>query len=299
MDSGVSTPVSRKRCSPRSARYGSLLKRNSPGLGVKRTPTSAKKRCALPWKKSPSPAHSFNRGTPSKRLPVLNLEGDFFSELPYKAGPVLAAGASSHVVLATRTDRPEQRVAAKVMLLNTGHLSESSVRKMFLSELSVFRKTEHPGLVKCLLAARCPDSLVFTMKLYPLGDLASHVDVLPASSKARVAGQLATAVAYLHHKRIVHGDIKLDNVLMDHGFRPVLGDFGLARYVPNKGASLPAVAFGGTRQYWAPEIRGQDPLLLVDPFKVSRYATLEKEKQSTDSRVVLIFFHFCSACRLR
>ena len=209
----------------------------------------------------------------AKSFPILDLQGDFFTQLPYKPGSIIAAGMTSHIMVASRRDKPHIKVALKVMDLRGNHLNEGGVRSLFLSELTVFRKTDHPGLVKCHLAARSPDRLVFAMKLYPHGDLTSHLHSLPAWSKMNVSGQLSAAVSYLHHKNIMHGDIKLDNVFLDHGFRPVLGDFGLARLIPTRGAYLPAIVFGGTRQYWSPEVRGQDVGTLVDPFKVRYYHT--------------------------
>ena len=46
---------------------------------------------------------------------------------------------------------------------------------------------------------------------------------------ARLVAELARAVAYLHHRGIVHQDIKPQNVLVDDRGRPRLIDFGLAR----------------------------------------------------------------------
>jgi serine/threonine protein kinase len=40
--------------------------------------------------------------------------------------------------------------------------------------------------------------------------------------------KIASAVRYLHEMGIVHGDLKLDNILMDKDGNPKLADFGSA-----------------------------------------------------------------------
>lgn len=41
--------------------------------------------------------------------------------------------------------------------------------------------------------------------------------------------QLATALAYLHERGVVHGDIKPSNILIADDGRPVISDFGIAK----------------------------------------------------------------------
>ncbi|GFO49265.1 testis-specific serine/threonine-protein kinase 1 [Plakobranchus ocellatus] len=178
---------------------------------------------------------------------------------------------SGYVILATHRDKPKVRIAVKVMPL-TAKLDKAVTESMFNRELGTFNKTDHRGLAKCIMAIRGPDYLAIAMKFYPLGDLGSCVMTLPSTVQTWFAGRLSEAVAYLHHKRIVHGDIKLQNVFVDEGFTPVLGDFGLCRCIREDVLTITADRFGGTEHYWAPEIRDRDNQMLVDPFKVDTYA---------------------------
>ncbi|KAK8801901.1 hypothetical protein WA158_006296 [Blastocystis sp. Blastoise] len=64
--------------------------------------------------------------------------------------------------------------------------------------------------------------------------------------------KLASAVAAIHKKNIVHRDIKPGNIFMEKGDNPILGDFGLARVIDQSGSA--DVTRCGTQQYAAPEL---------------------------------------------
>ena len=204
--------------------------------------------------------------SPGRTISILNLKDDFFKELDWTSGRVLGSGMSGDVVEAIFRGDSSVRCAVKVMPLRSDTISEATVRKLFRREMDVLR-LDHSGLVQGVLAAECPNHLCIAMKLYPCGDLISCLPNIPGRAKPWIAGRITNAVTYLHSKRIMHGDIKPDNILIDHGFAPKLGDFGLARHFPEDQVS--SRGFGGTPDYWAPEIR--PPVShgeFVDPFKV-------------------------------
>jgi serine/threonine protein kinase len=80
-----------------------------------------------------------------------------------------------------------------------------------------------------------------------------------------IARQVANALAYVHSKRIVHRDVKPDNVRIDASGNIKLMDFGVAK---TGELSLTASGFTvGTPYYMAPEqIRGEKPAHLVDIY---------------------------------
>src|SRR5258706_9714404 len=74
---------------------------------------------------------------------------------------------------------------------------------------------------------------------------------------ANLVGTLARAVDYVHHRGLLHRDLKLANVLIDSGpdgpLQPdkiKLTDFGLAkRMVGDLTGSMPSRAIAGTPNY--------------------------------------------------
>jgi len=80
-----------------------------------------------------------------------------------------------------------------------------------------------------------------------------------------IARQVANALAYVHSKRIIHRDVKPDNIRIDGSGNIKLMDFGVAK---TGELSLTASGFTvGTPYYMAPEqIRGAKPAHLVDIY---------------------------------
>jgi serine/threonine protein kinase len=80
-----------------------------------------------------------------------------------------------------------------------------------------------------------------------------------------IARQVANALAYVHSKRIIHRDVKPDNIRIDTSGNIKLMDFGVAK---SGDLSLTASGFTvGTPYYMAPEqIRGAKPTHLVDIY---------------------------------
>ncbi|KAF5741971.1 receptor-like protein kinase [Tripterygium wilfordii] len=71
----------------------------------------------------------------------------------------------------------------------------------------------------------------------------------------RVALDVAKALSYLHHdcrSRILHLDVKPENILLDENYRAIVADFGLSKLL-GKDESRCITTIRGTRGYLAPE----------------------------------------------
>jgi serine/threonine protein kinase len=55
---------------------------------------------------------------------------------------------------------------------------------------------------------------------------------LPPRVRLRVLADVASGMQYLHHRRVVHRDLKAPNVLLTTGLRAKVADFGLSRQLP-------------------------------------------------------------------
>ncbi|KAG9028015.1 hypothetical protein FRB95_006970 [Tulasnella sp. JGI-2019a] len=68
----------------------------------------------------------------------------------------------------------------------------------------------------------------------------------------RVLRGIAEAVSYLHQKNYIHGDLKMENVLLSDGGEPLLTDFGLVRRVDSV-IEPTSTGVAGTLRWLAPE----------------------------------------------
>ncbi|GLJ36069.1 hypothetical protein SUGI_0723760 [Cryptomeria japonica] len=79
--------------------------------------------------------------------------------------------------------------------------------------------------------------------------------ILDWRTRFEIALGTANGLLYLHEEcndRIIHGDIKPENILLDKDFSPKLGDFGLAKLVARDFSEV-LTTTRGTRGYLAPE----------------------------------------------
>ena len=90
---------------------------------------------------------------------------------------------------------------------------------------------------------------------YANGDLFSLLrreKRLPVEKVRLIAGNLVSALSYLHKQRILHRDIKLQNILIGFDGMAKLCDFGFARTMDIDTYLL--TSFKGTPLYMAPEM---------------------------------------------
>ena len=94
-----------------------------------------------------------------------------------------------------------------------------------------------------------------TLSLYRRKYLESH-PVFPLNELARILGPVARALDYAHRQKIVHCDVKPQNIMIAHDDGAVeLVDFGLASEIRSSVGRLSStsVEYGGTYPYMSPE----------------------------------------------
>ena len=94
------------------------------------------------------------------------------------------------------------------------------------------------------------------------GELFDHIlahKYLREKDACRLFAQLISGVHYLHQKRIIHRDLKLENLLLDRNRNVIITDFGFANNFGDKRNDLMATSCGSPC-YAAPELVVQDGL---------------------------------------
>ncbi len=152
----------------------------------------------------------------------------------------LGRGASARVWLA---EGPVGLVALKL----------ASVPGGLRREIEAHRGLEHRYVARLLDADRNGDWLAVEYAPHGRADTWGRGQPLPALIE--LAAQVAEALAHIHGRGMVHGDLKPSNVLVAEDGTARLIDLGLAR-----GGELPPLDLGGTLGFIAPEIlRGERP----------------------------------------
>jgi serine/threonine protein kinase len=145
--------------------------------------------------------------------------------------------------------------AVAVKLLHPSVCAEPRFVEQFLTMERHVARLFHPNLVR-IFDAGTTDQGCFVVMEYVAGgslrDLLNRGAQLPVPRAVSIVAQVADALELLHRERIIHGDIKPDNVLLDHDGNAKLVDFGIAHLATASGG-LPTDSLGGSVPYLAPE----------------------------------------------
>ncbi|XP_037494753.1 LEAF RUST 10 DISEASE-RESISTANCE LOCUS RECEPTOR-LIKE PROTEIN KINASE-like 2.7 [Jatropha curcas] len=146
-------------------------------------------------------------------------------------------------------------VAVKVLNKSIGEGEE------FINEVASISRTSHVNIVTLLgfCYERTKRALIY--EYMPNGSLDIFIYDLGNQLERKMLSDIAIGIArgleYLHqgcNTRIVHFDIKPQNVLLDDDFCPKISDFGLAKLCKRKESIVSMLSARGTVGYIAPEV---------------------------------------------
>ena len=167
----------------------------------------------------------------------------------------LGRGGMSVVYLVRDRDLGRS-LALKIIHPGVGDVDEGRAR--LLREARLVAQLNHPDIVRMYGTHELADgSLALMMEHVPGRNLKEVIRAegpFTEQRALRVLGNVASALAYAHRRRIVHRDVKPENIYLDEEVDAArLADFGIARpWDPRFGLTLPGMALG-TPTYMAPE----------------------------------------------
>ncbi len=256
------------------------------------------------------------------------LEGDAVDEDPRAGAPLRFAGyeivrklgeGGMGVVHEARQVGGIERVVA-LKRIRDGELADTAARRRFLAEARAAAELRHPHLVPIYDVGERDGELYFTMQLLPGGTLAEHAGRFAENGRAAaLVEKLARAVHAAHEKRILHRDLKPQNVLFDDRGEPHVADFGIAKRLDDK-AQTRTGTMAGTAHYMAPEqatghakrdsvaadvwslgvilyelLAGRRPFTGPTPHEILR-AVVEEEPERLAARVDRDLATICATC---
>lgn len=144
-----------------------------------------------------------------------------------------------------------REVAIKVIDKKT--MNQTSLNKLF-REVRIMKLLHHPNVVQLFEVIETDRTLHLVMEYANGGEVFDYL-VAHGRMKEREARtkfrQILSAVQYMHQKRIVHRDLKAENLLLDSGMNIKIADFGFSNeFTP--GTKLDT--FCGSPPYAAPEL---------------------------------------------
>ncbi len=167
----------------------------------------------------------------------------------------LGRGGMGKVYLAEQTSLKRQ-VALKV--LDTRRTSDPAFVAKFVAEARAAAKLSHPNVVHVFDVEQDGGTYYYAMELMHHGSLEAWLKKngkMPVERALQVIADAASGLAYAESLRIVHRDIKPDNLMLDQHGNVKIADLGLA-FTEDTGEEQVA----GTPHFMAPEQVLRKPL---------------------------------------
>ncbi|XP_026818490.1 MAP/microtubule affinity-regulating kinase 3-like isoform X2 [Rhopalosiphum maidis] len=168
----------------------------------------------------------------------------------YKLLKTIGKGNFAKVKLAKHVPTGKE-VAIKI--IDKTQLLPGSLQKLF-REVRIMKMLDHPNIVKLLQVIETEKTLYLVMEYASGGEvfdyLVLHGRMREKEARAKFR-QIVSAVQYCHQKRIIHRDLKAENLLLDSEMNIKIADFGFSNeFTP--GGKL--YTFCGSPPYAAPEL---------------------------------------------
>ncbi|XP_070984654.1 MAP/microtubule affinity-regulating kinase 3-like isoform X6 [Oncorhynchus clarkii lewisi] len=140
-----------------------------------------------------------------------------------------------------------------IKIIDKTQLNPNSLQKLF-REVRIMKILNHPNIVKLFEVIETERTLYLVMEYASGGEvfdyLVAHGRMKEKEARAKFR-QIVSAVQYCHQKRIVHRDLKAENLLLDADMNIKIADFGFSNEF-TMGNKLDT--FCGSPPYAAPEL---------------------------------------------
>ena len=176
----------------------------------------------------------------------------------------LGEGNTSKVYLARSLVNPLNHVAVKILKDEFLRRDNDSILSVH-NEITILKNLDHSGIIRMVdygdagqvlkPSGRIIDNLVFIIMEFVQGgllfDLCQTMGAMGEDAGRFFLLQMVESMEYMHSRRVVHRDLKLENILIDEQLNLKIADFGFACY-----KSIDCLkSYRGTMTYMAPEIK--------------------------------------------
>lgn len=174
----------------------------------------------------------------------------------YELGKIISkSGTHSYIYGATHLETGTQIAIKRIQLFDL----HAAVRKEVDTEISLLQKLDHPNLIQYHEHFHHENDLYIVMELATGGQMAQKVEAVRKTSVFveesliwRWLSDVASGLAYLHSRRVLHRDVKPSHIFVSENGQAKLGDFGLSKAMSAK--TQAAFSCVGTPFYMSPEL---------------------------------------------
>jgi serine/threonine protein kinase len=192
---------------------------------------------------------------------------------PYRILDLIGEGSFGYVYLAEDSESMlGTRVALKVPKSQSLTPKELELYRHEAKLWRALSEDRHPNVLELKNLNRYDGVIAFVMEYVDGGDLAAFARKaresgdFPLHEALRIVRNVAAALHVIHAKRVYHGDLKPQNVLVRREDGAVkVTDFSVSRSVTTRG-QVPEKLVAGTPPYMAPEVWEGKPCLQSDIF---------------------------------
>ncbi|KAJ3126296.1 Protein kinase [Physocladia obscura] len=169
----------------------------------------------------------------------------------YQRVKQLGEGASGKVYLA----RPVSTVTSPPLVaIKQMNLKKQPRKELLVNEIRFMKELRHPNIVSYLDSFLVRDDLWLVLEYMEGGKLTDIIDNSPMSELhiAAICLETLKGLQHLHHRQIIHRDIKSDNILLSADGQVKLTDFGFSAKLSSDRHRRATMV--GTPYWMAPEV---------------------------------------------
>lgn len=188
---------------------------------------------------------------PKEQTPTEVISGDEPIK-GYEIVKKLGQGAMGAVYRAVKASSGET-VALKVLKPDLSNDQEFVQR--FLREAKAVARLNHPNVIRAIDVGKSGKYYYFAMEFIDgqaIGDVVKRTKMLPERAALKVVKQIALALDHAWKHKIIHRDVKPDNIMVMKNGTAKLTDLGLARTARESTLTLTGVVMGSPA-YISPE----------------------------------------------
>ncbi|XP_011314672.1 aurora kinase A isoform X2 [Fopius arisanus] len=159
----------------------------------------------------------------------------------FSMGKKIAKG-SFGIVYSAKEKHQDVVVAMKILFKT--EIAKTEMKQQVRKEIEIHTHLNHPNILRMYGWFQDEKRIFMVMELAPGRDLLTIMNNIPIKRfsepvAASYVSQLTEAMKYIHKKRIIHRDVKLENIVLGKDNVLKLTDFGWAIHTPTSDCFRP------------------------------------------------------------